>query len=192
VLDNNSINIVVKETELEYVLRNVYSKPDLVITDSQAFDFVARVVDETIPLTSFSIVLAKLKGCFEEYIKGTPYLDKLKDGDRVLMLESCSHQPTCEDIGRVKLPLWIRNHTNKAIEFDAIAGLSQINRPITDYAMVIQCGGCMVTHKQLTSRLLSALEAGIPISNYGFAIAYINGIFDRATAIFRTNKKKER
>ncbi|MDR0790141.1 MAG: [FeFe] hydrogenase H-cluster maturation GTPase HydF [Bacteroidales bacterium] len=187
VLDNDSINIVVKETELEYVLNNVYSKPDLVITDSQAFDYVAKIVTEDIPLTSFSIVLAKLKGSFEAYIEGTPFIDRLQDGDRVLMLESCSHQPTCEDIGRVKLPAWIRKYTNKRLDFDAVAGLGDIGT-ITDYAMVIQCGGCMVTNKQLASRLLSAVEAGIPVSNYGFAIAYINGIFNRATAIFRTNK----
>ena len=187
VLDNDAISLVVKQTELEYVLRNVCSKPTLVITDSQVFDFVARVVDDTIPLTSFSIVLARLKGCFDAYIKGTPYLDKLKDGDRVLMLESCSHQPTCEDIGRVKLPAWIRSYTNKAILFDAVGGLSDIPCPITDYAMVIQCGGCVATSKQITSRLLPALQAGIPISNYGFSIAYINGIFNRATALFKTN-----
>ena len=113
VLDNDAITIVVKETELEYVLKNVYTKPDLVIADSQVFDFVNKVVDDKILLTSFSIVLARLKGAFDEYVKGTPKLDSLKDGDRILMLESCSHQPTCEDIGRVKLPKLITNYTKK-------------------------------------------------------------------------------
>jgi [FeFe] hydrogenase H-cluster maturation GTPase HydF len=185
VLDNDAINIVVKETELEFALSNVYKKPALIITDSQAFEFVSRIVPNDVPLTSFSIILAKLKGYFEQYIKDTPHLDKLKDGDRVLMLESCSHQPTCEDIGRVKLPAWIRKHTGKTLEFDAVAGLSNIQRPVSDYSMVIQCGGCMVTDRQLASRLLPVIEAGIPVSNYGLTIAYINGIFERATRIFQ-------
>lgn len=184
VLDNDSINIVVKETQLEYTLKNVYPNPDLVITDSQAFDYVSSVVDEKIPLTSFSIVLARLKGAFDEYVKGTPKLDSLKDGDRILMLETCSHQPTCEDIGRVKLPQWIRDYTKKNIEFDAVAGLSEFPRPIKDYAMVIQCGGCVATEKQLQSRLLPIIENNIPISNYGICIAYMNGIFKRATSMF--------
>jgi len=184
VLDNNAINIVVKETQLEYALKNICPNPDLVITDSQAFDYVSSVVDEKIPLTSFSIVLACLKGAFDEYLKGTPKLDSLKDGDRILMLETCSHQPTCEDIGRVKLPKWIRDYTKKNLEFDAVAGLSSFPRPITDYAMVIQCGGCVATEKQLKSRLLTIIQAQIPISNYGIAIAYMTGIFKRATKMF--------
>ncbi|MDR1725764.1 MAG: [FeFe] hydrogenase H-cluster maturation GTPase HydF [Bacteroidales bacterium] len=187
VLDNNSINIVVKETELEYTLTNVYPHPAIVITDSQAFEFVSRIVPETIPLTSFSIILAKVKGCFNQYLKGTPFIDKLQDNDRILMLESCSHQPTCEDIGRVKLPAWLKKYTGKSLTFDAVAGLSQIERPVSDYAMVIQCGGCMVTHKQLTSRLFPFIEANIPVSNYGLAIAYINNIFYRATSMFPIN-----
>lgn len=184
VLDNESVNIVVKETQLEYVLKNVYPKPDLVITDSQVFEFVKKVVSKDIPLTSFSIILARMKGCFDQYVKGTPYLDKLQDGDKVLMLESCTHQPTCEDIGRVKLPKWIKKYTGKDIKFEALAGLQDVPQNIKDYAMVIQCGGCMATEKQLHSRLLPAIENDIPISNYGICIAYMNGIFQRATQIF--------
>jgi [FeFe] hydrogenase H-cluster maturation GTPase HydF len=184
VLDHDAITIVVKETELEYVLKNVYPKPDLVVTDSQVFDSVNSVVDNKIPLTSFSIVLARLKGAFDEYVKGTPKLDKLKDGDRILMLESCSHQPTCEDIGRVKLPQMIRNYSKKEIEFDVVAGLSPFPKPIEEYAMVIQCGGCVATEKQLQSRLLPVIEAKVPVSNYGISIAYMNGIFKRATKMF--------
>ncbi|MCK9321408.1 MAG: [FeFe] hydrogenase H-cluster maturation GTPase HydF, partial [Bacteroidales bacterium] len=184
VLDHDAITIVVKETELEYVLKNVYPKPDLVVTDSQVFDYVNSVVDNKIPLTSFSIVLARLKGAFDEYVKGTPKLDKLKDGDRILMLESCSHQPTCEDIGRVKLPQMIRNYSKKEIEFDVVAGLSPFPKPIEEYAMVIQCGGCVATEKQLQSRLLPVIEAKVPVSNYGISIAYMNGIFKRATKMF--------
>lgn len=184
VLDNDAITIVVKETELEYVLKNVYPKPDLVIADSQVFDFVNKIVDDKILLTSFSIVLARLKGAFDEYVKGTPKLDSLKDGDRILMLESCAHQPTCEDIGRVKLPKLITNYTKKKLEFEIASGQTPFPRPITDYAMVIQCGGCVATEKQLKSRLLTIIQAQVPISNYGIAIAYMNGIFKRATKMF--------
>lgn len=191
VLDNQSINIVCKETDLEYTLKNIYKKPDLVITDSQVFEYVNRIVPKSIRLTSFSIVLARMKGCFDQYVKGTPYLDKLKDGDRVLMLESCTHQPTCEDIGRVKLPAWISKYTGKKLHFEALSGLTDVPKNIKDYAMVIQCGGCMATQKQLHSRLLPAIENGIPISNYGICIAYINGIFQRATEalINKSNSK---
>ncbi len=184
VLDHDAITIVVKETELEYTLKNIYPNPDLVITDSQVFDYVNNIVDEKIPLTSFSIVLARLKGAFEEYVKGTPQLDNLKNGDRILMLESCAHQPTCEDIGRVKLPKMIRNYSKKDLEFDVVAGLTPFPRPVTDYAMVIQCGGCVATEKQLQSRLLPVIEAKVPVSNYGISIAYMNGIFRRATKMF--------
>lgn len=188
VLDNEAITIVVKETELEYALKNVYPNPDLVVTDSQVFDYVNNIVDEKIALTSFSIVLARLKGAFNKYVKGTPKLDKLKNGDRILMLESCSHQPTCEDIGRVKLPQMIRNYSKKELEFDVVAGLSPFPRPIEDYAMVIQCGGCVATEKQLHSRLLPIIEAKIPVSNYGISIAYMSGIFKRATKMFTKNQ----
>lgn len=184
VLDHDAITIVVKETELEYTLKNIYPNPDLVVTDSQVFDYVNNIVDEKIPLTSFSIVLARLKGAFEEYVKGTPQLDKLKNGDRILMLESCAHQPTCEDIGRVKLPKMIRNYSKKDLEFDVVAGLTPFPRPVTDYAMVIQCGGCVATEKQLQSRLLPVIEAKVPVSNYGISIAYMNEIFRRATKMF--------
>ncbi len=186
VLDHDSINIVVKETQLKEALK-ICPKPDLVITDSQAFEFVSKIVSEDIPLTSFSIVLARLKGEFDEYLKGTKEIENLRDGDRILMLESCSHQSSCEDIGRVKLPAWIRKYTGKKLEFDAVAGLNKIERPIKDYAMVIQCGGCMVTSKQLSSRLTPAIEQGVPVSNYGICIAYLNGIFHRAIKIFTSN-----
>lgn len=187
VLDHDSINIIVKETQIEQAL-SIYPKPDLVITDSQVFEFVSKVVSEDIPLTSFSIVLARLKGEFEAYLKGTPEIENLRDNDLVLMLESCTHQSSCEDIGRVKLPNWIRKYTGKDIKFEVISGLNKINRPINDYSMIIQCGGCMVTHKQLSSRLASAIEAGIPVSNYGICIAYLNGIFQRSTKIFTQEK----
>ena len=109
----------------------------------------------------------------------------LKDGDRVLILESCTHNVTCEDIGRVKLPNLLSKHTGKRLSCDVVAGLSALNRPIADYALVIQCGGCVITPKQLASRLAPAIDAGVPVSNYGLAIAYMTGIFQRAVQVFQ-------
>ena len=154
ILDNDAIALVCKETELQQTLDSLSTLPRLVVTDSQVYGMVARIVPEEVFLTSFSVVLARAKGLFEEYIKGTPALDKLKEGDRVLMLESCTHNVTCEDIGRVKLPKLIAKHAGCRLEFDAVAGLSALERPVTDYALVIQCGGCVVSPKQLASLFL--------------------------------------
>lgn len=153
---------------------------DLVVTDSQVFSEVAEVVPEEIPLTSFSMLLARSKGCFEQYCKGTPMIDRLKDGDRVLVLESCSHHSSCEDIGRVKIPAMLRKKTGKNLIFDVVGGLDTVRRPVTDYALVLQCGGCMITSRQLYSRLLPAIESGVPVTNYGMAISYVKGIYERA------------
>lgn len=188
VLDNDAINIVVKETEAELFLQKTGIKPRLVITDSQAFGFVNKIIPPEIPLTGFSVAYANMRGPFEEYVKGTKRIADLKDGDKILILESCTHQVSCEDIGRFKIPRWLRTFTQKQLEFDIVAGLNEIKTPITDYAMVIQCGGCMVTRKQIFSRLAGAIDAGVPVSNYGLTIAYINGIFDRAVAPFITNE----
>lgn len=184
ILDNDAIALVCKETELQATLSSLTRPPRLVVTDSQAFDFVSRIVPDTIPLTSFSIVLARAKGLFSEYLKGTPAIGNLHDGDRVLLLESCTHNVTCEDIGRVKLPRLLSKHTGKNLSFDIVSGLSALERPLSDYSLVIQCGGCVVTPKQLASRLAPAIEAGVPVSNYGLALAYLNGIFHRAIQPF--------
>lgn len=180
ILDHNAINIVCKETELETVLKEYKIRPSIIVTDSQVFNYVNKIVPADIPLTSFSIVLAKLKGNFDKYIEGTPYIDKLKDGDKVLILESCTHHATCEDIGRVKIPALLQKHTGKTLYFKFIAGLDDLPDNISDYAMVIQCGGCVVTKKQLENRLRKAINANIPVSNYGLTLAYITGIYDRA------------
>ncbi|HOT89834.1 MAG TPA: [FeFe] hydrogenase H-cluster maturation GTPase HydF, partial [Bacteroidales bacterium] len=118
------------------------------------------------------------------YVKGTKKIAELKNGDHILILESCTHQVSCEDIGRTKIPNWLSEYTSKNLTFDIVSGLNNINRPITDYALIIQCGGCMITRKQLINRLQIAIDAGIPITNYGLLIAYINGIFERAVAPF--------
>jgi [FeFe] hydrogenase H-cluster maturation GTPase HydF len=184
VLDNNAINIVLKEDQVENFIKNSGIKPRIAITDSQVFHKMKKIIPENIPLTSFSIVFARMKGDFENYKKGTPSLDQLKDGDRVLILESCSHQVNCDDIGRFKLPNWIQKYSGKNIDFEIVAGLSKVERDFKDYALVVQCGGCMVTRKQLSNRLKPAIDAHVPVTNYGLAIAWMNGIFDRAVQPF--------
>jgi len=184
VLDQNCVAIVVKERELDSFLKSSQIKPKLVITDSQAFLKVDASIPSHIPLTSFSILFARLKGDFELYIKGTKAIGKLKDEDRLVILESCAHHSTGDDIGRVKIPRFISQVTGKKLHFDVVAGLSNIPRPITDYSLVIQCGGCMLSRTQVLGRLKDAIDAKIPITNYGMAIAYSLGIFERAIAPF--------
>ena len=176
-LDNDCICVVLKETNLQQYF-DTMPYPGLVVTDSQAFAMVSKIVPEEVRLTSFSILLARLRGDFENYLKGTPHLAELKDGDKILMLESCTHEISCGDIGRVKLPALIRKFTGKNIQFDYVAGLAPIDN-INQYTMAIQCGGCVATRKQLLNRTNLAVKAGIPISNYGMAIAFMTGIFDR-------------
>ena len=185
VLDNHCVNIVLQQNQVEEFFRTTNVKPKLAITDSQIFDLAGQLVPKDIPLTSFSTVLARQKGDFANYLKGTPKIDKLKNGDRILILESCSHHVSCEDIGRFKLPAWLKKYCKCDLDFDIVSGLDVIQRPIIDYAMVIQCGGCMITKKQIHNRLLPAIEAGIPVSNYGLAIAYVQGIYKRAVEPFK-------
>lgn len=185
VLDNDGVVVICKEREVDAFIRKMNPKPALVITDSQVFPKANAAVPPEIPLTSFSIVLARQKGDFDNYIKGTPYISKLKDGDHILILESCSHHVSCDDIGRVKIPRWLVNFTGKKLEFTVVAGLDRIPGEMKDYAMVIQCGSCMITRKQLISRLKPAIDAGIPVTNYGMAIAYLHGIYNRAIEPFK-------
>ena len=184
ILDHHCISIVLQPEEITTFFANNNIEPDLVITDSQQFKTVASIIPQHIPLTSFSIILAHHKGNFQKYVEGTPKIEQLQEGDRILMLESCSHHVSCEDIGRVKIPALLKKYTGKQLQFDFIAGLDQIQRPISDYALIIQCGGCMVTSQQLHNRLQPAIEAHIPISNYGMTIAYVQGIFHKAIEIF--------
>ena len=182
ILDNNAIVIGLQPEELKLYLQK--QRPDLVITDSQVFGMVSKVVPVDIPLTSFSVVLARAKGNFDNYLKGTPYLDKLKDGDIILMLESCSHPVACEDIGHHKIPNLIREKTGKDIHFEMVTSLSPLPEDLTKYALAIQCGGCMVTEKQLSNRIQQIINQNIPVSNYGMTIAYMTGIFERITRMF--------
>ena len=184
ILDNDAVAIVLKEREVDAFLKRTGIRPALAVTDSQVFVKADASVPHDIPLTSFSIMLAHFKGDFENYLKGTPKISDLKDGDRVLLLESCTHHVACDDIGRTKIPRWISNFTGKKIEFDVVAGLDSLPRPITDYSLLVQCGGCMITRRQLHNRLQPAVKAGVPITNYGMAIAYVQGIYKRAIAPF--------
>ena len=189
ILDNDAVAIIMKEREVDAFLQKTRIRPALAVTDSQVFKKADASVPYDIPLTSFSIMLARFKGDFENYLKGTPAISKLKDGDRVLLLESCTHHVSCDDIGRTKIPRWITGFTGKKIEYDVVAGLDILPRPITDYSLAIQCGGCMITRRQLHNRLLPAIKAGIPVTNYGMAIAYVQGIYERAVAPFTREAK---
>ncbi|PKQ65737.1 [FeFe] hydrogenase H-cluster maturation GTPase HydF [Labilibaculum filiforme] len=184
ILDNDAVCIVLKEREVDAFLRKTGITPNLVVTDSQVFLKAGASIPSDIPFTSFSIMLAHFKGNFNAYLKGTPKISELLDGDKVLLLESCTHHSSCDDIGRVKIPRWISNFTGKKLEFIVTAGLDEIPGDITDYALLIQCGGCMITPKQLGNRLQPAIDAGIPVTNYGMAIAYVQGIYNRAVAPF--------
>lgn len=184
ILDNDAVAVVAKEREIDALLQTLRPRPALAICDSQVFLKADGSVPDDIPLTSFSTVLARYKGDFERYLEGTPKLDALKNGDRVLILESCTHHVSCDDIGRVKIPRWLSQFTGAKLEFEVVSGLNHVPGEITDYSMVIQCGGCMITRRQLINRLRPAIEAGIPVTNYGMAIAYMQGIYRRAIAPF--------
>ena len=185
VLDNGGIATVLQPEQLEgYLVAKTPVK--MVVTDSQAFRQVSQIVPENIPLTSFSVLMARAKGPFEEYMKGVKAIETLKDGDKVLVLESCTHHTSCEDIGRVKIPAMLQKKCGCKLQFTFISGLDQLppHEQLSDYALALQCGGCMVTRRQLANRIRRVVAAGVPVTNYGMCIAYVTGIFHRATALF--------
>lgn len=184
ILDHGGIAVALKETELENFLKTRNPQPVLAITDGSMFKMVADILPDDIPLTSYSMVLARTRGDFEGYLKNTEKLEDLRDGDRVLLLESCSHEVTCDDISRYKLPAQLGKATGKDLEFDVINGLNQMDKDMSEYAMVIQCGGCVITRKQVDSRLRPAISAGVPVTNYGMTLAWCAGIFERSVAPF--------
>jgi [FeFe] hydrogenase H-cluster maturation GTPase HydF len=183
-LDNDCVAIVLKEREVDSFLKNTSIKPKLAICDTSVILKADASVPKDIPLTGFSILLARYKGEFLKYLEGTPSINRLKDGDRVLMLESCTHHTSCDDIGRMKIPRWMSSFTGKRLTFDVVTGLNHLSHPVTDYALVVQCGGCMITRKQLVNRLKPAIDAGVPVTNYGMAIAFMQGVYQRAIAPF--------
>ncbi|MDR1123798.1 MAG: [FeFe] hydrogenase H-cluster maturation GTPase HydF, partial [Elusimicrobiota bacterium] len=172
ILDNRAVAVVLQPDELaDFIKTGV--KIRIVVTDSQAFTEVSEIVPPQIPLTSFSILFARLKGDFELFRAGVKAIDKLKDGDKVLILESCSHSAnTCEDIGRVKLPALLQKKSGKKLNFTIVPSLESLPADIASYALAVQCGGCMVTRSQLLTRINAVRAAGVPAANYGMAIAY--------------------
>jgi [FeFe] hydrogenase H-cluster maturation GTPase HydF len=183
-LDNDCVTIVLKEREVDAFLKNTGIKPNLAVCDTSVILKADASIPKDIPLTGFSILLARYKGEFGHYLEGTPRISKLLDGNRVLLLESCTHHVSCDDIGRVKIPRWMSSFTGKKLEFDVVTGLNHMTRPVTDYALIVQCGGCMITRKQLVNRLKPAIDAGVPVTNYGMAIAWMQGVYTRAIAPF--------
>ena len=181
-LDNNCVSIVVKESELKSAIDNLKIAPSLVVTDSQAFKNVSEIVPENIPLTSFSILFARLKGDLNTFSQGAKAIEKLQDGDRVLILESCTHHAIEDDIGRVKIPNLLRKKTGKNLIIDNIAGHDFPD--ISKYKLIIHCGACMTNRREVLSRILLASENNVPITNYGICISYCLGILPRALKIF--------
>lgn len=181
-LDNNCVSIVVKESELKSAIDNLKIAPSLVVTDSQAFKNVSEIVPENIPLTSFSILFARLKGDLNAFSQGAKAIEKLQDGDRVLILESCTHHAIEDDIGRVKIPNLLRKKTGKTLIIDNIAGHDFPD--ISKYKLIIHCGACMTNRREVLSRILLASENNVPITNYGICISYCLGILPRALKIF--------
>ncbi len=183
ILDKGAMALVVQDTELEAALSKLKEKPRMIVTDSQAFNSVAKIVPENIPLTSFSILFARYKGELKSLVDGAKALDSLKDGDKVLISEGCSHHRQCGDIGSVKIPALVKKHTNKNISFEFTSG-GEFPEHLDDYAVVIHCGGCMLTEKEMKHRQAIAKGEKIPMVNYGMAIAHMNGILERSIQVF--------
>lgn len=183
VLDADAVALVTKEFQLKEVLAGLQQRPAMVITDSQVFGRVAADVPEEIPLTSFSILMARYKGLLETAVKGVAAIDRLRDGDRILVAEGCTHHRQCEDIGTVKLPAWLRRHTGKELSFETSSGVG-FPEDLSPYSLVLHCGGCMLNEREVQHRMRSAVEQGVPITNYGTAIAFVQGILRRSLSLF--------
>ncbi len=183
ILDNKATAVVCKETELESTLKMLNREPSLVITDSQVFSFVSKLLPESTKLTSFSIVMARYKGDLKELVKGAYALKNLCDGDRVLISEGCTHHRQCNDIGTVKIPCWIRSFTRKDIQFDFTSGGDFTKNP-EEYNLIVHCGGCMLGEKEMNNRIDLCIKSCVPIVNYGVAIAMMNGILKRSIEVF--------
>lgn len=188
ILDSDAIAIVTKENELKETLNNLGKKPALVVTDSQAFKKVAADTPKDIWLTSFSILFARQKGDLNELIKGAMAINSLKDGDRILISEGCTHHRQSDDIGSVKIPRWLREATGKDLDFHFTSGNS-FSKEVKDYALIVHCGGCMLNRKGMMWRIDYAKDLSVPIVNYGVLIAYLHGILERALEPFPLAKR---
>lgn len=183
ILEADAAAIVVKEFELRETLEHLGKKPALVITDSQVFAKVSADTPPDIPLTSFSILFARYKGFLRQALRGAKKIDGLEDGDKILICEGCTHHRQCDDIGTVKIPRWIRNYTARKIDFNFTSGV-EFPDDLSPYKLVVHCGGCMVNEREMRYREKCAAEQNIPFTNYGTAIAFMQGILPRCTAMF--------
>lgn len=183
VLESGAISVVTRETELPQTLLALGKKPALVITDSQAFKKVNADTPADVPLTSFSILFARYKGDLKEAVHGAAQLDKLQDGDTVLISEGCTHHRQCGDIGTVKLPNWIRKYTGKELNFAFTSG-GEFPEYLSPYALVVHCGGCMLNEREMKARIARAVSQNVPITNYGICIAQVHGILKRSVELF--------
>lgn len=197
ILDNAAVAVVLQPEQLpQYISEN--KDINLVVTDSQIFKKVSDIVPSDILLTSFSVLMARMKGPFDDYLLGVKELDKLKDGDKVLILESCTHRSTCEDIGRVKIPAMITKYVSAMegkdvkLNFDFIPGLDELppKEILASYSLAVQCGGCMVTRRQLANRVRMVKNAGVKVTNYGMAIACVSGILKRAVEFLKNGDEQ--
>ena len=183
ILDAGATAIVVQDTELADTLAKLSTKPALVITDSQVFGKVDKIVPPDVPLTSFSILMARYKGLLEDAVNGVAAIGNLKDGDKVLIAEGCTHHRQCGDIGTVKIPKWLTEFTGRDLVFETASGTGYPD-DLTPYALVVHCGGCMLNEKEVKHRASKTVAQGVPITNYGTMIAYVHGILKRSLEIF--------
>ena len=183
ILDADAVSVVIKEDRLKETLESLGKKPRLVITDSQVFGRVSKDTPKELLLTSFSILFARYKGNLETVVEGARTLEKLKDGDKVLISEGCTHHRQCGDIGTVKLPAWIRKYTGKNLEFSFTSG-TEFPDELGEYSLIVHCGGCMLNEREMKYRLSCAEDQGVPMTNYGIIIAYMNGILERSLEPF--------
>ena len=183
ILDADAVSVVIKEDRLKETLERLGQKPRLVITDSQVFGKVSRDTPGEIPLTSFSILFARYKGNLKTLVEGARTLEKLKDGDKVLISEGCTHHRQCGDIGTVKLPAWIRKYTGKNLDFSFTSG-TEFPDELGMYSLIVHCGGCMLNEREMKYRLSCAGDQEVPMTNYGILIAYMNGILERSLEPF--------
>ena len=183
ILDAGAYAIATRETELEELLKKMNPKPDLVVTDSQAFAIVNKIVPEDIQLTSFSILMARYKGFLDTAVRGAAVIDTLQEGDKILISEGCSHHRQCGDIGTVKMPKWLTKRTGKTFDIHTSSG-NEFPEDLSEYKLLIHCGGCMLSSREMVYRMKCAEDAGVPFTNYGVAIAFMNGILKRSLGVF--------
>lgn len=183
ILESDAVSVVVKENQLKDTLKHLGKQPAMVITDSQVFAKVSANTPRQIPLTSFSILFARYKGDLEIVVQGAAAIEKLQDGDQVLISEGCTHHRQCDDIGSVKIPRWLKEHTKKQLQIQFSSG-TEFPEDLSGYKLIVHCGGCMLNQREVKYRFKCAKDQGVPITNYGIAIAYMQGILRRSVELF--------